>query len=108
MLATIRPPWIRQTSNNSSSAKDSWMDSALVGVIVGGLIGLSTQILTASVGRRQLWEEARRQVYVTYLERVSLSRRRLQKQVENKLAGLPTYDAEAKERREAGEVTIAG
>jgi len=84
------------------------MDSALVGVIVGGLIGLSTQILTAIIGRRQRWEEARRQVYVTYLERVSLSRRRLQKQVENKLAGLPTYDAEAKERREAREVTIAG
>jgi len=43
------------------------MDSALVGVIVGGLIGLSTQILTAIIGRRQRWEEARRQVYVTYL-----------------------------------------
>jgi hypothetical protein len=84
------------------------VDSALVGVIVGGLIGLSAQILTAIFDRQKRWEEARRQVYSTYLERISINRSRLQEQLEEKIEGLPPDDTGDKERREAREAAIAG
>ena len=84
------------------------LDSALVGVIVGGLIGLSSQLLTAIFDRRKRWEEARREIYSEYLETISVGRRRLQEQVEVVLAGRSPTAQEDKERREARELAIAG
>jgi hypothetical protein len=84
------------------------MDSALAGVVVGGLIGISSQFLTATFERRRRWEDARREVYSGYLEDVSVGRRRLQDQLEALLAGRTLTPGAEEERRDARETAIAG
>ena len=65
------------------------MDSALLGVVLGGLIGVSAQVIAARFARQQQWADARREVYSHYLEQISVGRRRLQEEVERRMHGQP-------------------
>ena len=76
------------------------MDSALLGVVIGGLIGVSAQVVAARFARQQQWAETRREVYSQYLEQISVGRRRLQEEADS-------TEAQG-ERRRIREDAIAG
>ena len=84
------------------------MDSALLGVVIGGLIGVSAQVIAARFARQQQWAETRREVYSNYLEQISVGRRRLQEEVERRIAGDPDSIEGQTERRRIREEAIAG
>ena len=84
------------------------MDSALLGVVLGGLIGVSAQVIAARFARQQQWADARREVYSHYLEQISVGRRRLQEEVERRMHGQPDSNDAQIERRRIREEAIAG
>lgn len=83
-------------------------DSALLGAIIGGVIGLSAQLVTALFTRQQQWAEARRVLYSGYLEQISTGRRRLQEQVEQMLQGVQPNAIQNEDRDRIREASIAG
>ena len=83
------------------------MDSALLGVVLGGLIGVSAQVIAARFARQQQWD-ARREVYSHYLEQISVGRPRLQEEVERRMHGQPDSNDAQIERRRIREEAIAG
>ena len=84
------------------------MDSALVGVVLGGLIGVSAQVIAARFARQQRWAETRREVYSHYLEQISIGRRRLEEEVERRISGESDSNEGRHERRRIREEAIAG
>ena len=84
------------------------IDSALLGVVVGGVIGLSAQLISARYAKQQAWADTRRDTYSRYLETISIGRRRLEEQVRRRLDGKEDAADYQEDRQRIREEAIAG